>query len=147
MVKEFLVPQWIAWRLCLTFDSSSEETWWPSKQPGSKPTCYSAVCFFFLIFIYLAASDLSYGTRDLCCGIFCCYTRTLVAVPGLSRCGGWNPCPLHQKVDSLATGPPGKSLQCCLNGNKIWPDSTSSTEHIYKYQHKLFFSHWSWWFI
>ena len=107
----------------------------PASNLGPSQPVTVLFFFFFLIFTYLAVLDLSYGTRDLCCimqGLLLWYKDSLVVAPRLGCCGGWNPGLLHQKGDSLATGPPGKSLQCCLNGNKIWPDSMSSTKHIYK---------------
>ena len=44
--------------------------------------------FFFNVFLYLAASDLSFGIRDLCCvtGHLRVVIQTLVVVHGLSSC-------------------------------------------------------------
>ena len=46
--------------------------------------------------LYLAALDLGYGMRDLCCGTWAYPTASGILIPGQ----GSNPCSPHCKVDS-----------------------------------------------
>ena len=73
----------------------------------------SAYVCVYLIFMYLAAPNLSCGTWDflgVACGVFSCDMHTL-------SCGMWDLVPwpgiklepLHWELGVLATGPPGES--------------------------------------
>ena len=74
------------------------------KTPNINFDCvWETEFFIFLIFVYLAVLGLSWGMRDLCCGMH-------VGSSSLTRDQTLAPCTGSERR-VLTTGPPGKSWE------------------------------------